>query len=73
MRRNLILGGLTLAVIVAGVISLAAFTAQVVNLTARVEKDIARCSSRTATLPDSRYRRATATTPSRRRYPLDNG
>ena len=41
MRRKLILGGLTLAVIVAGVIALAAFTAQVVNLTAHVEKDIA--------------------------------
>lgn len=41
MRKRLLLSGLTLTVIVAGVIALAAFTAQVVNLTARVEKDIA--------------------------------
>jgi len=41
MRKRLILSGLALTVIVAGVIALAAFTAQVVNLTAHVEKDIA--------------------------------
>ena len=41
MRKRLMFGGLALAIIVAGVIALAAFTAQIVNLTAHVEKDIA--------------------------------
>ena len=41
MRKRLILFGLTLTAIVAGMIALSAFTAQVVNLTAHVEKDIA--------------------------------
>jgi hypothetical protein len=41
MRKKLVLAGLGLAVVVAGVIAMAAFTAQMVNLQARVEKDIA--------------------------------
>ncbi len=41
MRKRLILAGLTLTVIVAGVAALSAFTAQVVNITAHAEKDIA--------------------------------
>ncbi len=40
MSRRIGLGLLAALVVVAGVIALAAFTAQVANLEARVEKDI---------------------------------
>ncbi len=40
MRNKIIVGILGLAIVVAGIIAFAAFTAQVVNLTARVEKEI---------------------------------
>ena len=41
MRRKLLLGLAALAIVVAGVAALSAFTAQVVNVTAHAEKDIA--------------------------------
>ena len=40
MRNKIIVGILGLAIVVAGIIAFAAFTAQIVNLTARVEKEI---------------------------------
>jgi hypothetical protein len=40
MRNKIIVGFLGLAIVVAGIVAFAAFTAQVVNLTARVEKEI---------------------------------